>query len=302
MQKVKSDKVIYTFKTDLKEVATVKEHEEFIVETNDCFYQQIQREDQVIEEIDQSSLNPATGPIYVEGAQKGDLLKVNIKKIEVSEKGCSLAIPGFGVLGDKKMKATTKVIEVFNSLAHFSEDIKIPIKPMIGVIGVAPFEEDGSHNTDTPFKHGGNMDTTEIGENTTLYFPVAVDGAMLALGDLHAVMGDGEVSGTGLEIPGEVTLEVEVIKNKTFNWPILETKDEIIVLSSGDSMEQATKYALESIIDILKNSLNISWEESYILSSLAVDLRISQLVDPKITIRSAISKEILSIDKVIENL
>ncbi len=302
MKRVSSNNVIYKFTTDLKEVEKVKPGEEFIVETNDCFYQQIQREDQVIEEIDHSSLNPATGPIYVEGAEVGDMLKVHIKKIDIADSGCSLAIPGSGFLPDKVKKATTKIIDVKDGYANFTDMIKIPISPMIGVIGVAPNREDGEWTTDTPYKHGGNMDSTEIKEGSTLYFSVATEGAMLALGDLHAVMGDGEVCVTGLEIPGEVTLQVEVLKNKSFPWPILETEDEIMVLASGDNMEYATKEALNSIIDIFEKSLGLTWEEGYILSSLAVDFRISQLVDPKITIRAAVSKEVLPFEKMIKVL
>lgn len=302
MQRISSNNVIYKFTNDLKEVQKVKQNEEFIVETNDCFYQQIKNEDKVLDEINHDNLNPATGPIYVEGAEKGDLLKVKIKKIDVSNSGCSLAIPKFGVLGDMVKTPATKIIEVKDGYAYFSKDIKIPIKPMIGVIGVGTYKEDGEWETDTPYRHGGNMDTAEIIEGSTLYFPVAVEGAMLALGDLHAVMGDGEVSGTGLEIPGEVTLEVEVLKRKSFDWPILETENEVMVLSSEEDINEANKEALESIMELIQKSLDLSFEESLILSSLAVDLRISQLVDPKVTIRAAISKEILPMEKVLNIL
>lgn len=205
-------------------------------------------------------------------------------------------------MGDKVTTPATKIIEVKDGYAYFSKDIKIPIKPMIGVIGVGTYKEDSEWETDTPYRHGGNMDTAEIIEGSTLYFPVAVEGAMLALGDLHAVMGDGEVSGTGLEIPGEVTLEVEVLKRKSFDWPILETENEVMVLSSEEDINEANKEALESIMELIQKSLDLSFEESLILSSLAVDLRISQLVDPKVTIRAAISKEILPMEKVLEIL
>lgn len=302
MKIIKSDKVIYEFRNDLKEIARVRPNEEFIVETNDCFYQQIQKEGQVIEEINHDNLNPATGPIYVEGAEVGDILKVIIKKINIKDSGCAMAIPGFGVLNDKIKTPTTKIINIKDGYAHFSDEIKIPISPMIGVIGVAPFEKDGNWTTDTPYKHGGNMDTKEIKEGSVIYFQVATKGAMLALGDLHAVMGDGEVSGTGLEIPGEVTLKTEVIKGKTIEYPLLETDSEVMIIASGDDMNDARDKALDTLTKLMMKALNLSFEESLILSSLAVDIRISQLVDPKITIRSAISKNILPIDKIINSL
>ena len=134
------------------------------------------------------------------------------------------------------------------------------------------------------------MDTTDITEGSTLYLPVAADGAMLALGDLHAVMGDGEVCVTGLEIPGQVSLELEVIKNKKIEWPILETKYSIQVIASDESLEEASRLALESMIDLVEKNLDLSFEDAYILSSLAVDLKISQVVNPKNTARAAIKK------------
>ena len=199
-------------------------------------------------------------------------------------------------------EALTKIIEIKDDFAIFSDEIKIPIRPMIGVIGVATRKEDGLIATDTPFRHGGNMDTTDITQGTTLYLPVAVDGAMLALGDLHAVMGDGEVCVTGLEIPGRVTLEVNLIKNKEISWPILETRDSIQVIASDSDLEKAARLALEEMIRILERAKGLSFEEAYILSSLAVDMKISQLVNPKKTARTAISKDILNSSELFEKL
>lgn len=293
MKVIKGCDVVYGFSFDMKEKYRVSPGEEFVVETNDCFYQQIQDENELIENLDHGAFNPATGPIYVEGAKPGDVLKVKIKKIEVDSKGCSLTIPDAGFLPDRVTRALTKIIEIKDGFAIFSDEIKIPIRPMIGVIGVATRKEDGMIATDTPYKHGGNMDTTDITAGTNLYLPVAAPGAMLALGDLHAVMGDGEVCVTGLEIPGRVTLEVEIIKNKEISWPILETKDSIQVIASDADLEKASRLALEEMIRILEKARGLSFEEAYILSSLAVDMKISQLVNPKKTARAAISKEIL---------
>lgn len=302
MKVIKGCDVVYGFSFDMKEKYRVSPGEEFVVETNDCFYQQIQDEDELIENLDHGAFNPATGPIYVEGARAGDVLKVKIKKIEVDSKGCSLTIPDAGFLPDRVSQALTKIIEIKDGFAIFSNEIKIPIRPMIGVIGVATRKEDGLIATDTPFRHGGNMDTTDITQGTTLYLPVAVDGAMLALGDLHAVMGDGEVCVTGLEIPGKVTLEVEIIKNKEIAWPILETKDSIQVIASDPDIEEALRLALEEMIRILEKIKGLSFEEAYILASLAVDMKISQLVNPKKTARASISKEILNPNKIFENI
>lgn len=302
MKVIKGCDVVYGFSFDMEEKYRVSPGEEFVVETNDCFYQQIQSEDELIENLDHGAFNPATGPIYVEGAKPGDVLKVEIKKIEVDSKGCSLTIPDAGFLPDRVTKALTKIIEIKDGFAIFSDEIKIPTRPMIGVIGVATRKEDGTIATDTPYRHGGNMDTTDIIAGTNLYLPVAAPGAMLALGDLHAVMGDGEVCVTGLEIPGRVILEVEIIKNKEISWPILETKDSIQVIASDPDLERASKLALEEMIRILEKAYDLSFEEAYILSSLGVDMKISQLVNPNKTARAAISKEILAPDLLFEKL
>lgn len=302
MKIIKGCDVVYGFSSEMEERYRVSPGEEFVVETNDCFYQQIQDENELIENLDHGAFNPATGPIYVEGAEPGDVLKVKIKEIEVDSKGCSLTIPDAGFLPDRVTKALTKIIEIKDDLAIFSEEIKLPIRPMIGVIGVATRKEDGMIATDTPYRHGGNMDTTDITAGTNLYLPVAVPGAMLALGDLHAVMGDGEVCVTGLEIPGRVTLEVEIIKNKEIAWPILETKDSIQVIASDADLEKASRLALEEMIRILENVLGLSFEEAYILASLAVDMKISQLVNPKKTARVVISKDILDSKLLFENI
>lgn len=302
MKVIKGCDVVYGFSFDMEEKYRVSPGEEFVVETNDCFYQQIQSEDELIENLDHGAFNPATGPIYVEGAEAGDVLKVKIKKIEVDSKGCSLTIPDAGFLPDRVTKALTKIIEIKDGFAIFSDEIKIPIRPMIGVIGVATRKEDGMIATDTPYRHGGNMDTTDITAGTNLYLPVAAPGAMLALGDLHAVMGDGEVCVTGLEIPGRVTLEVEIIKNREISWPILETKDSIQVIASDPDLERASKLALEEMIRILEKAYDLSFEEAYILSSLGVDMKISQLVNPKKTARAAISKDILDSKLLFENI
>lgn len=302
MKVIKGCDVVYGFSFDMEEKYRVSPGEEFVVETNDCFYQQIQSEDELIENLDHGAFNPATGPIYVEGAEAGDVLKVKIKKIEVDSKGCSLTIPDAGFLPDRVTKALTKIIEIEDGFANFSDEIKLPIRPMIGVIGIATRNEDGLIATDTPYRHGGNMDTTDITAGTNLYLPVAAPGAMLALGDLHAVMGDGEVCVTGLEIPGRVTLEVEIIKNKEISWPILETKDSIQVIASDPDLERASKFALEEMIRILEKAYDLSFEEAYILASLGVDMKISQLVNPKKTARAAISKDILDSKLLFENI
>lgn len=299
MKKISGENVIYKFEHNMKPVERVKPGETIEVESNDCFFQQVISEEQVLGEIDHEKLNPATGPIYVEGAKPGDLLVVKIKEINLAKKGVSAVLPKEGFLGDQVKNPMIKVIEIEDGYAKFN-DLKLPVDPMIGVIGVAPAKEDGSWFTNSPWKHGGNMDTTDIKIGSTLYFPVSQEGALLALGDCHAIMGDGEICFTGLEIPAKVVIEVDIIKNKTVKWPLVETKDYTAVIASGDTIDDALYEASSQAVKHIEKSLNIKWEEAYILGSIAVDMKISQVVDPKMTIRAAIPKYIISTEKLIE--
>jgi len=301
MKTISSSKVIYSFTYDMEPVETVSPGEVFKVETNDCFYQQIEREDQIITEIDYDRINPATGPIYVEGAEPGDVLKIKILDIAVAGKGVSGTVPNEGALGDQVTRPTIRIINIEDGYAVL-EGIKVPIEPMIGVIGVAPKEEDGKLPTEMPWKHGGNMDTKDIKKGSTLYLPVYQKGALLALGDCHAAMGDGEICFTGLEIPAVVTLEVDLIKGKTIEWPLVETDEYTAVIASGNTLDEALYLAASEAVKHLKNGLNLTWEDAYILAGLAVDMKISQVVDPKKTVRAAIPKQIIATERIIESL
>lgn len=293
------DKVIYSFNPQMEENYRVKAGDVFTVETHDCFYQQFLNEDFGLKDLDMGRINPATGPIFVEGAKVGDVLKVEILDIEVADRGVAAIIPGMGFLAETNTEETIQVIPVEEGYAKFL-DLNLPIKPMIGVIGVAPRE--GDIPTDTPGAHGGNLDTKEIVAGSTLYFPVAKEGALLALGDCHGLMGDGELGVTGLEIAAQVRLKVDVIKDKKLDWPLLETQEDIMLLVSDSDIKKALELGYGETRKLIERSLNCSWNEAGILTSLAVDARISQLVNPLVTVRYPISKKILPVDRVLEKL
>ena len=301
MKVISGNKVIYKFSHEMDSIESILPGDTIKVVTNDCFFQQIFNEEQDLTKLDYNRLNPATGPIYIEGAEPGDLLKVKILSIDVKEKGISAVIPEGGVLGDQAEKPIIKMIDIIDGNAIFN-GLKIPIKPMIGVIGVAPGKDEIDWPTDTPWKHGGNMDTTDIKAGSILYLPIRQKGALLCLGDCHAIMGDGEVCFTGLEIPAEVVLEIDIIKDKYVEWPMIETNTHTMIVASGDNLDKAVYEATDQAVKFIQKGLGFNWEDSYILTSLAIDIKISQLVDPKITIRSAIPKYLISTDKLIESL
>lgn len=301
MIRISNNKSIYKFSPSMEPVLTVKPGDVIKFETNDCFYQQISQESQLVTEIDFSRVNPATGPIFVEGAQAGDLLKIRIMAIDVHDQGVGIVMQGGGILGAQADQSRTRIFEIKDGFAHM-DDIKIPLNPMIGVIGTAPADEEGEWITAVPWKHGGNMDTTDIKVGSSLYLPVRQEGALLALGDCHAAMGDGEVSMAALEIPADVIIQVDLVKAKTNEWPLLETADEIMVIASGDNVDQAIETATSQAVGLLEKGLDISWEDAYILASLAVDIRISQVVNEKKTVRAAIPKSILSLEQLLERI
>ncbi len=301
MKIISGEKVVYGFNNKMEAVDKISINEEFIVKTNDCFFGQVISEDDVIEEIDAEKLNPATGPIYIEEAKAGDILKIDILDIKVNNQGVTLTTKKGGALGDLVKEPLTKIIQIENNLAHF-KNFEIPIRPMIGVIGVATDDGDGFLPTNIPYSHGGNMDTKEIVSGTSLYLPIKQDGAYLALGDLHAVMGDGEICSTGLEVAGEVRLKVDIIKNKTIDWPILETKDDIVMIASQKTMDKALHSAASSLVNYISHAKRMPFEEAYLLSSLVMDARISQVVNPFVTVRCAVPKYILSMTELIRSL
>lgn len=304
MKRITGDQIIYEFTEALKEVERVESGETVLFEANDCFYQQLEKDGTTIEDVNMEEVNPATGPVYVNGAEVGDLLAVTIEKIDLADSGVVLAEPGQGVLGSEEFERAQKRIPIEGDVAVFSEDIKIPLNPMVGVIGVASKHGNGSWQNAIPWKHGGNMDTTAVKEGATVYFPVGQDGAMFALGDCHACMGDGEMSFTGLEIKGDVTVTFELIKGKgkDLNWPFISYDNKISFIVSGDSANEASFKAAKVTVGHLKKALGLSFEEAYMLGSIACDLEVSQLVNPKKTFRGTVSQKVLPLEKLIESL
>ncbi len=304
MKRISGDKVIYEFTENLTPVETVKSGETVIFESNDCFYQQLRKDGATIEDINMDHVNPATGPVAIEGAEVGDLLAVTIEQIDIDDFGTALCEPDHGVLGSLEFKRAQRDIHIEGGYAIFSDEIKIPLNPMVGVIGVVSKAGNGSWQNAIPWKHGGNMDSTVVKEGSTIYFPAGQDGAMFALGDCHACMGDGEMSFAALEIKGDVTVSFELIKNKgkDVEWPFVVHDDKISFIVSSETSDEASFKAAEVAINHIAKALNISFEEAYIIGSLAVDLEVSQLVNPMKTYRSTISKEVLSLDKLLNSL
>jgi len=274
-----------------KPALKVKSGTQVEIDTFDCFQDQIQSEQTTFNAIDWNQINPATGPVYVEEAQPGDILKVTIDDIELGTQGVMVVGPELGVMGHRLDKFEVKIIPVKDDKAIFNDKIALPLNPMIGVIGVAP--EGEAVNNGTPGAHGGNMDTKLITTGATLYFPVFQPGALFALGDLHAAMGDGEISVSGIEIPAKVKVTLEVIKGHSINHPVLENADGVATLVSKKLLDEAANVAVEEMIDLLQPQTDLSLAEFTMLMSAAGQAQISQIVDPLKTARFFVPRSIL---------
>ncbi|RWZ51358.1 acetamidase [Halobacillus fulvus] len=270
---------------------TVSSGEQVVVDTYDCFENQITSEHTTFDAIDWNRINPATGPIYVEDAQPGDILKVHIDDIAIGDQGVMVTGPDLGVMGHRMEEFQIKMIPVKDGQAIFNEKLSLPLNPMIGVIGVAPENEPVSCGT--PDAHGGNMDTKLVTTGATLYFPVFHEGGLLSLGDLHAAMGDGEISVSGIEIDAQVKLTVDVIKGSSISYPFLKNEDGLAVLVSKEKLDDAIDTAVELMIDYLLPKTDLSVSEMTMLMSAAGEVQVSQVVDPLKTARFFVPQHVL---------
>ncbi|KUO97114.1 acetamidase/formamidase family protein [Ferroacidibacillus organovorans] len=283
MLEISSDKLVYALSQNHAPVARAVSGETVVFHTCDCFENQIVREDQDFGTLDWERINPATGPLYVEGADPGDTLSVEILAIDVAEQGVMTTGPNLGVLGDELKENVIRMVQIRDGFAHFSSALSIPLSPMIGVIGTAPAGTDVPCGT--PGDHGGNMDCTKIRAGATLLLPVNVPGALLAMGDLHAAMADGEVAVCGMEIAGKVTVRVHVIKGLAWKLPMLMDEENVITIASEERLDEAATRATKNMVDFLEGFCGMERAEAVLLLSAVGSLRICQVVDPKKTAR-----------------
>ncbi|NHJ46188.1 MAG: acetamidase [Asgard group archaeon] len=273
-------------------VLTIKSGDTVIFECRDAFNQVIKKPEDLPINFDMNRINPATGPVFVEGAEPGDTLEVHILDIKLADQGACCIIPNFGFLAPEFPNPWTRIIPIKDGFAEFGEGVKIPVDPFPGTLIVAPPE--GSHGTLIPKEYGGNMDSKACRVGTTVYLPIFVDGALFGVGDVHAVQGDGEVCGTAVEIDAEVAIKLVVNKQKKINRPHYETDDYYMTTAWAETTDEAAKIALRDMIDWLVTNKGLTREEAYALCSCTVDLRVSQFVDVTPGVRAVLPKKIFT--------
>ena len=257
--------------------------------------------------LDFAKVNPVTGPVYVEGAEPGDVLKVEIREFVPSGIGWTAVIPGFGLLADQFAEPALHVWKYDPGTmapSLFGPGGRVPLKPFAGTIGVAPVEP-GIHSVVPPRRVGGNLDIRDLSAGVTLYLPIEVEGALFSVGDTHAAQGDGEVCGTAIESAMNVTLKLEVLKGQKLESPRFTTPGPVtrhldaagyeVTTGVGPDLLTASREALSRMIDLLAAEHGYSPANAYMLCSVAGDLRISEIVDmPNVVVSFYFPRIVLS--------
>ncbi len=288
MDRLSSERYITAFSKNAAPVLRVSDGATVCIATKDCYMDNLRAENDPRGAAKGPAIgcNPASGPIFVEGAQPGDTLKCEILAIDVGEYASMRISNRGGLMADRVTAPIVRCIPLKDGCAELA-DVRMPLDPMIGVIGVAPEGEDV--DTESPGAHGGNMDTRHIRAGSTLYLPVAAEGALFALGDVHARMGDGEICICGLECPAEVTVRLSVVHGKREKWPML--KDESgrwYTIASAADLDEAAKLSADAMMDFIERRVTIDHNELILLMSLVCHLEISQVVDPLLTARTSL--------------
>ncbi|MDO1509845.1 MULTISPECIES: acetamidase/formamidase family protein [unclassified Neisseria] len=287
---VPSNQVVFAMSPEHPPVLCVADGSRVRFETCDCFADQIRSADDTLNNLDWNRINPATGPVFVEGAEPGDTLRVHIRSIELGRQAVLATLPNAGVAGARIKESRIDIVPVEDGHAVLFGTVRLPLNPMIGVIGTAPAGE--AVSCGTPDAHGGNMDSKIITAGTTLLLPVNVAGALLAMGDLHAGMGDGEVGLSGLEINGTVEVEVSVIKDRPYPLPLAVTADYCYTIASHPDLDSAAETAVLMATDLLCAHSKLDINQAAALQSIAGDLQVCQVVDPNKTCRFALPRAV----------
>ena len=301
---VSADQGVYVIGPYNEPITTVPTGEKILIETMDAFGNRISSEkDDITKILTLPYVNPLTGPIYVNGAEKGDTLVVTIHDIEeIRGYGVSALIPDFGGLCgtvftrtlQPPLPARIMLHPIKNGEITFSETLNIctiPYEPFYGTIGTSPELE--AISSLAPGFHGGNMDAADVCPGNKVYLPVNVEGALFHIGDGHATQGDGEVSGVATEIPTRGTLSFEVIKSKVIGTPRIESEEYIMAVGSARPMEDAARIAFYELILWLEQDFGIDRFTAYQLCSQVAKVRLANMVDIQYSVVAKFPKKYL---------
>jgi amidase len=268
---LKKEQRAFSIDASMPPVLTIESGDTVTFETGDFAYERLSK-GETVEAIGLENFNAVTGPVFVNGAQPGDALKIEILDIQVS-RAWSVWLPKFGGLGAHTESTQVREIPLKNGRAHISDTLTTPIRPMIGCIATAPAE--GTASTFTPaYPFGGNMDLREMEAGTTLFLPVQVAGGLLSMGDLHAAMGTAEPTWVSLEAAGQAKLKISVEKGMSLRFPRLRRNGCTFCVGMGDTLEQAHQVALDQAYAYLTEELGMASFDAYAYASATVEMRL----------------------------
>jgi acetamidase/formamidase len=240
--------------------------------------------------------HPLTGPIFVEGAEPGDVLEIRIERIDLgSALGVCGFLPGGGTLPEEFPYAGLKLFHLDRESmsTELAPGVRIPLAPFFGTLGVAPPVLSGRISSGPPGPHGGNLDMKELVAGTALFLPVAVEGALLSIGDGHAAQGDGEASGTAIETSLVGTFRLILHHGgRRLLWPRVETPTHYLTVGLDPDLDEATRLATSAMVRFLREEKGLSPDDAYILTSVAMDLAVTQNVDGTKGVHAAIAKSL----------
>jgi acetamidase/formamidase len=299
-----TDRVHYTWDTGHQPLLTVADGDTVVFETRDVSDNQIGpgSDASVIANLDWSRVYPLAGPIYVDGAEPGDTLAVEILDLHTKGWGWTAILPGLGLLAEEFTEAYLRVFDLSRGdVTAFREDIIVPLTPFMGTMGVCPAGA-SEQAVMPPGTFGGNLDTRQLVAGTTLFLPVQVEGALFSTGDAHGCQGDGEICVTGLESPMYAAMRFTLQKGRTLPSPQYRTAPGPLTpavdsgafygtTGIGGDLYAGAQDATRAMIDHLVASHGLSPEDAYVLCSLVVDLKISEIVDAGQYVVSAVLPE-----------
>lgn len=294
----------YTIGPYSQPVLQVAPGDRIVVDTRDAFDGKIQTEkDLPSQKLRVPFLNPQSGPIMIEGAEKGDVVAVYIESMlprGANPRGTCCLIPRFGALAatdftallNEPLPEITRKIDLDEEGVYWSRRVTLPYRPHIGTLSLSP--EIDSINSLTPDNHGGNMDVPDMGPGSITYLPVRSPGARLFIGDAHACQGDGEVCGTAVEYASRTTIHVDLIKHWEIDWPRLETEDKIMAIGSARPLEDATRIAYRELVLWMAKEYGYDQWDAYMMLSQCGKVRLGNFVDPKYTVAAGVEKKYLA--------
>lgn len=285
------ESVLHEMSADKHPVGTVKSGEKFVIKTRSPGIPDEVFEKDYADGDYPSRILSISGPVYVEDAEPGDLLQIRVHDIQLDSFGKMWMGQWMGILMNEVQKPYLKKVSVIDGAVQFSDRVRIPLRPMIGTLGVAP--EEGEIPCLYPGVHGGNMDVPSVAPGNIVYLPVKVKGALVAVGDVHAAMGDGEVLGTGVEIGSEVTLQIDVIRGEHIENPRVELPNSVEFIASHEDILEASKQVTRDAIQYIMDHSEFGFEEAYALVGQTGNLKFAQVVNPIHTVTMEVPKYIL---------